>query len=430
MHAPDNQDPWSSLAESLGVGPGSEPERKPAAPPPARTPPRPAEKPKPRASGSSGNWDDLAADLGIAPAAPAAPRTAEPPRPAERRPPRDTTAGDEAGRERRPPPADAGRAARDDFRDDVPTGEPGPATRRDDDGEGRGRRRRGRRGGRSRRGGEGTIRTDEAASSRDRDEFASRLDNRDGPDDERAPRGEERDGEPSSTTGQGGPGGEGDDDRPRRRRRRGRRGGRGRSRTREGGEPLAEGRERASQGAEAFDDEPLPTSYGMRAPARAAEGRDQAGDGERSRQAAGEGSGAGSPRGRRRRRRRGGDERQGQAASGRSSGESDRGRRSRRGRDERGGSSRSSRVRRADFAPVSSAYDEDDEGLEFLGVEEASREAGRRPAHAVTDEVIAESGLDAVRDVPSWVEAIGIVIAGNLDARNRGRGEGGRHRDR
>jgi len=33
--------------------------------------------------------------------------------------------------------------------------------------------------------------------------------------------------------------------------------------------------------------------------------------------------------------------------------------------------------------------------------------------------VIVESGLNSVLDVPSWVEAIGIVIAGNLDARSR-----------
>jgi len=32
---------------------------------------------------------------------------------------------------------------------------------------------------------------------------------------------------------------------------------------------------------------------------------------------------------------------------------------------------------------------------------------------------LAESGLSGVTDVPSWVEAIGIVIASNLDARNR-----------
>lgn len=88
-------------------------------------------------------------------------------------------------------------------------------------------------------------------------------------------------------------------------------------------------------------------------------------------------------------------------------------------------------MRRADFAPVSGGYEEDDEGLEFLGVEDADRAARRREARPTDDDVLAESGLEGVRDVPSWVEAIGIVIAGNLDARTRGRGgDSGRHRDR
>jgi hypothetical protein len=79
---------------------------------------------------------------------------------------------------------------------------------------------------------------------------------------------------------------------------------------------------------------------------------------------------------------------------------------------------------RGAFAPVSGGYDEDDEGLEFLGVEEAGHEGPRRESRAEDDEVLAESGLSTVLDVPSWVEAIGIVIAGNLDARNRsGRGD-------
>ncbi len=87
-------------------------------------------------------------------------------------------------------------------------------------------------------------------------------------------------------------------------------------------------------------------------------------------------------------------------------------------------------MRRADFAPVAGTYDEDDEGLEFLGIEDAAASTSRREPRADHDDVLAESGLDSVREVPSWVEAIGIVIAGNLDARSRGRGEGGRHRDR
>jgi len=70
---------------------------------------------------------------------------------------------------------------------------------------------------------------------------------------------------------------------------------------------------------------------------------------------------------------------------------------------------------------VAGRFDEDDEGLEFLGVEEAGRAPrDRRPTSE--DDSIAESGLDTVREVPSWVEAIGIVIASNLDARNKSAG--------
>lgn len=70
-------------------------------------------------------------------------------------------------------------------------------------------------------------------------------------------------------------------------------------------------------------------------------------------------------------------------------------------------------------------YDEDDEGLEFLGVEEAGRDSQprREPRRGDEDDVLAETGLNSVLDVPSWVEAIGIVIASNLDARSRPRSE-------
>ena len=70
-------------------------------------------------------------------------------------------------------------------------------------------------------------------------------------------------------------------------------------------------------------------------------------------------------------------------------------------------------------------YDEDDEGLEFLGVEEAASESEGRVRRGDEDDVLEESGLSTVLDVPSWVEAIGIVIAGNLAARTKsGRGGG------
>lgn len=64
-------------------------------------------------------------------------------------------------------------------------------------------------------------------------------------------------------------------------------------------------------------------------------------------------------------------------------------------------------------------HEDDDEGLEFLGVEEAGLDTARRARAPEDDEILAESGLSTVLDVPSWVEAIGIVIAGNLDARSR-----------
>lgn len=47
------------------------------------------------------------------------------------------------------------------------------------------------------------------------------------------------------------------------------------------------------------------------------------------------------------------------------------------------------------------------------------RERPVRPRHDDTDDVLEESGLGSVLDVPSWVEAIGIVIAGNLAARTK-----------
>jgi hypothetical protein len=70
---------------------------------------------------------------------------------------------------------------------------------------------------------------------------------------------------------------------------------------------------------------------------------------------------------------------------------------------------------------VAGGREEDDEGLEFLGLEDAGHEpSARGDRHREEDESIIESGLNEVLDVPSWVEAIGIVIAGNLDSRSRG----------
>jgi len=166
----------------------------------------------------------------------------------------------------------------------------------------------------------------------------------------------------------------------------------------------------------------MPVSYGSRqaAPAGPAESRPERSATSRE--------DAGEERGRRRRRRSRG-------TGSRSSGDSQPSRREPTNRSRResrrdAGESRSRRDRgpRADFSPVSSRYDEDDEGLEFLGVEEAVREGPQRPRSDDTDDVLEESGLGTVLDVPSWVEAIGIVIAGNLGARNKSNGKSDRSR--
>jgi hypothetical protein len=162
---------------------------------------------------------------------------------------------------------------------------------------------------------------------------------------------------------------------------------------------------------EEVDDEPLATGYGA-VPRSAGPARTET---ERS-------ANGGESERRGRRRRRGSGEPRPAAPRREPNPESGR----RRGSDaQRSSGSRSDRGRRRDdFTPVAGRFDEDDEGLEFLGVEEAGRAAAaprdRRPTSE--DDSIAESGLDTVREVPSWVEAIGIVIASNLDARNKSAG--------
>jgi hypothetical protein len=222
------------------------------------------------------------------------------------------------------------------------------------------------------------------------------------------------------------------------------------------------GEARESDAARRVDDdlgdEPLPAGYGVR-PLRPAD----APRGDRGpRDAGGEGGGteggdereegqSSERRGRRRRRRRRGDgsgrDSREPAADGGRGGASQSGggsgRRSSRGGRRSGGERRSSsnlsRGRRDDFAPVAGGREEDDEGLEFLGIEEAGQDAVGRSDRSASedDESIIESGLNTVLDVPSWVEAIGIVIAGNLDSRSRspragdgGRGQGSRGGDR
>ena len=197
-------------------------------------------------------------------------------------------------------------------------------------------------------------------------------------------------------------------------------------------QPAREGAPRGPDAAgEEFGDEPLPTAYGMRPTARPGDApRPEGARGDRPAEPR-EGTEAGSEgRGRRRRRRGEGRSRGERDASSRSR-EPGQGRQRGRGGQRRpSGETRSStfsRGRRDDFAPVSDRHDEDDEGLEFLGVEEAGQDQSRRRA-AEDEDILVESGLNTVLDVPSWVEAIGIVIAGNLDARNKSGREGGRGR--
>ena len=310
-----------------------------------------------------------------------------------------------------------GRGRREDDRADRPAADSadardaGPADMPRGDDEGRRESDRGVDSWESREPRPRTVRADdagprdEAAEPRPRDEAAERRTDADGGGDRPGERGD-------------------DDDRPRRRRR-GRRGGRGRRRTGEGaerGEAAPEGSARGSAPAADGDDEPLPTSYGMRP--RAAAPGDAARTDRPAEPKEGEEGAGGEGRGRRRRRRRGGEGRSRGDRESTSSRDASQPRPRTRGGRRSSSESRSSsfsRGRRDDFAPVAGRHEDDDEGLEFLGVEEAGQEPQRRPRAAEDEDILVESGLNTVLDVPSWVEAIGIVIAGNLDARNKGR---------
>lgn len=433
----EEKDPWASLADSLGAAPNRDASPPPAQRPPEkpRQPPR-AEAPKPAAPRTSPGWDDLDTSLALPP-------TRESARPAERRPVESRPVEPRVSHE--PPPVERPRAAdRREFgfddeprrmerserparadrteRGDAAVGEPrdvAPPRGEGDEpgGEGRQRRRRGRRGGRG-RGGRG--RRDEAAAAPGRDESRPHdADFDDGPAAERPPaRSDDFDDQPRAAEREPAEPALDEDGRPRRRRRRrGRRGGR-----REGaaGEATREGappRPAADRSGHEFDDEPLPSGYGRPQTSRQPETRDAEPRPE-----------GGERRGRRRRRGRGDDVGRRPAAEAGAESSRRRGRRGRRSPDSERTSSSSSLARRSrdDFAPVSRGYDEDDEGLEFLGLEEAGHEQPRREQrHVDEDDVLVESGLNAVRDVPSWVEAIGIVIAGNLDARSRPRADRG-----
>jgi len=466
--APVARSDWGDLASSLGLEPArektsSQPNRshdtRPQ--PPAAQPPRAAVEPPPR--GSDREQDEFSFGSRRPAAEPSQQQDREPVRSHRH----DVNEGPAASRP-------VGERPETEPRERSDSGAAAPRAGRDEEGgEGRGRRRRGRRGGRGRgRREEGRDRPlpgrldDEQATgcwNGDADDHDGFEEPRDGRLEEPAER-TSLQGE-AGTDDDGGqrrePAGDGDrdaDGAPRRRRRRGRRGGRRRGRgdreggegaarqqsDRDGGEPQRDGGEGSARFADkdTDDDEPLPVGYGGRAPARQA---GDAGRAETSRQDArqdgdesagtsrGDDRETGESGGRRRRRRRRGEGRsrdaRGTAAPAEAGRESRRssdgsGRRGRRGSrstsEERRSASTFDRGRRDEFAPVAGGREEDDEGLEFLGVEDAGHDGhGRDDRHPADDDSIIESGLNEVLDVPSWVEAIGIVIAGNLDARSR-----------
>jgi hypothetical protein len=510
--SPAGRGDWGNVASTLGLSPAVEPTTPAASdrsqPPRTPVPPAPIARDagEPPARRSDFERDEFSFS------------SRRPPATSSQQPSRDREPHD-SDRRREPPRPETSRADRPDasgptrFAEERPLsdsrlpsdGGPTDATaapralRDDEQGEGRGRRRRGRRGGRGRSGGgrRDDVRDrplparldDDPAADRwpaatDHDGFDDRLDGEPGgPSDK--PR-EAIDSEVGGPTREpDGDGGTESEAAPRRRRRRGRRGGRRRGRgeregdldTRpraetEGGEQPFErsegvagsGSVRNADADRELDDEPLPAGYRARPPARPADssrrtrGRPAAeaapAVGGESTEAAKNGDRDGGETGGRRRRRRGrgGDGRgtAGPADSGREgsvaprrsadgSGQR-RGRRSRRSTtDDRRSATASTfdRGRRDEFAPVAGGREEDDDGLEFLGIEDASRDGHvrdeRHPAESDDDSII-ESGLNEVLDVPSWVEAIGIVIAGNLDARSRsprgGDGERGRGESR
>ena len=475
---------WDALADSLGIAPA------PVAPPRPTQPRRAAESAQPRAERPPVRDTTEERQIGSRDA-----RSATSWQDDELPPRRPVSDGlperlpSEGRGEGRDEPRGEGRGEPRGEGRDEPRGEGRGEGR--DDGEGRGRRRRGRRGGRGRRRDDdrpasagGEPRTDSATDDlrvREPREFdqarevrperpARRSEEpRSGDrsrEDEPAREGRRRlpahddfesldtDGErshdeqgfddidntaSSDQRNDGDAGRRDDESQPRPRRRRGRRGGRSRVRGR-GDAPPAGNADRPA-GARDADDEPLPASYGSRTGGRP-ESSTRGEDGRRppiareTTEGASEES-AGPTRGRRRRRRgdaprTGSDEPRKSGTPVRRESTRPRSADARRGRSGEARTATPSRSRRDDFAPVSGRYDEDDEGLEFLGVEEAVRDAAPRARSVEDDDVLTESGLISVLDVPSWVEAIGIVIAGNLAGRSSrgGRADGGNDRGR
>ena len=474
----ENNDPWANLADSLGAAPGGEPVQKPQQR--AAKPSKPAEIKKPAnetpaAKKSETDWGGLADQLGLESSAAVSPkpeRRVEPKESGRAAPPpqADIPAvldgfgagllddGDSVPQPSSRPPRRSTDTPRQSYRPprshiDVeqeapakPDGSPESSDQTtDESGEPR-RRRRGRRGGRGRGrrndrslqsatraqgegraddseelpgygrnlGGERNERHDSACqtpqahtsqASDEKDVFGHGLDvgaeqrnseNGTGP---RSDSSQDDDQEQSRVG-----------DRPPRRRRRRRRG----RRTRDGEVVGYDGQRSGEEESEESDEVKVNHQANEKPFTKHDSGGNENSDGEPRR------------RHRRRRRRRTSDEQSketnGEDGSARRSGAGDAGGQRRpdrsggRGREARRGGDGEGR-RRGTFSRVGSRREDDEEGLEFLGTEGELASSDQRDNGE--EDSLSDSGLDGVRDVPSWVEAIGIVIAGNMDSRKQ-----------
>ena len=478
----ENNDPWANLADTLGAAPGGEPPQQPQRRPAKPSKPAEAEKPvneTPAAETSQTDWGGVADQLGIQSSAPASPkpskerapreadRAPQPPQaerlpvddgfgagllddggvaaPRSSRPPRRTNdrrrrssrpaRSDDDERQATPSRNDLSQESSDQTRDQVRDQARDQAT--DESGEPR-RRRRGRRGGRG-RGRRNDRSTQEEARADDNEVLPGYGRNLDGERTERqgsaaeassnvlpqSPRedgfgqrvntdSEERTAESDAGLRSGSSRDEDQeeartDNRPPRRRRRRR--GRGR-RTRDGETSGNEGQRSHEKSGEESNEVQGDQQTGEKPFTE----RELRGNEESDRE----------PRRRRRRRRRTSDE-ESQETSGegrparRPASDNSSGQRrparsgGRRGESGRGGGGEGRR--RETFSRVGSRREDDEEGLEFLGTEDDMAPSDHRDNG--NEDVLSESGLDGVRDVPSWVEAIGIVIASNMDSRKQ-----------
>ena len=473
----ENNDPWANLADTLGAAPGGEPPQQPQRRPAKPSKPAKAEKPvneTPAAETSQTDWAGVADQLGIQSSAPASPkpskeraskeadRAPQPPQ-AERLPVNDGFGAgllDDGGvappPSSRPPrrtndrPRRSSRPARsdDDERQSTPSrndrsqesSDQARDQATDESGEPR-RRRRGRRGGRG-RGRRNDRSTQEEARADDNEELPGYGRNLDGERTERQgsaaetssdvrPPNQREDGfgqrlnsdsEERTAELELGPRsgssrdddqeGSRTDDRPPRRRRRRR--GRGRGRRTRDGETIGNDGQRSHEESGEESNELQGDQQTSEKPVNERELRgNEESDGE--------------PRRRRRRRRRRTSDEESQEASGegrparRPASDNSSGQRrparsgGRRGESGRGGGGEGRR--RETFSRVGSRREDDEQGLESLGTEDDIAPSDHRDN--ANEDVLSESGLDGVRDVPSWVEAIGIVIASNMDSRKQ-----------